>query len=337
MFVELNRAPGARRGQDRRTDRQRGVLRGQRRGGGRRDRGRGVHRRHGPGGDRRVPASRRRARGHRPAVAAQRLRLLGADDRRPDGRDRWLGRRAARPRSGPGRRASCSSRARTSSRTRCRCPRSIAIAHARRRAGHRGRGRADPARLEPPPVHGDRRRRPRGVLAAARPCAGRSRPGWCSVAPTSSPRASRTPARAIRIGRPMKVGKEELLGILAAVEWAVAMDEPAYLRACASIVEQWLAGLADVPGLEVERRELGVSGRTGGARLSPADVWRLGRARCAHRRAARRRSGRGDAAVPATTGSRSTRCSSSRRRRRRSWREYGRRSTERPRPIAGRP
>jgi hypothetical protein len=38
------------------------------------------------------------------------------------------------------------------------------------------------------------------------------------------------------------------------------MDEPAYLRACGSIVETWLAGLADTPGLEVERRELGVVG-----------------------------------------------------------------------------
>ena len=66
----------------------------------------------------------------------------------------------------------------------------------------------------------------------------------------SSPRHS--------IGRPMKVGKEELLGIVAAVEWAVATDDPADWRACDSIVKAWLAGLADVPGLIVERREKGV-------------------------------------------------------------------------------
>src|SRR5207302_2135557 len=28
------------------------------------------------------------------------------------------------------------------------------------------------------------------------------------------------------VGRPMKVGKEELLGLLAAVEWSLAQDEP---------------------------------------------------------------------------------------------------------------
>lgn len=66
----------------------------------------------------------------------------------------------------------------------------------------------------------------------------------------SSPRHS--------IGRPMKVGKEELLGIVAAIEWATAMDEPAHVRACASIVDEWLDGLAGVPGLTVERREKGV-------------------------------------------------------------------------------
>lgn len=66
----------------------------------------------------------------------------------------------------------------------------------------------------------------------------------------SSPRHS--------IGRPMKVGKEELLGIVTAVEWAVAEDGPANWRACDAIVRQWLAGLADVPGLIVERREKGV-------------------------------------------------------------------------------
>jgi L-seryl-tRNA(Ser) seleniumtransferase len=65
----------------------------------------------------------------------------------------------------------------------------------------------------------------------------------------SSPRHS--------IGRPMKVGKEELLGIVAAIEWATAMDEAAYIRDCDAIVESWLAALADVPGLTVERREEG--------------------------------------------------------------------------------
>ena len=46
------------------------------------------------------------------------------------------------------------------------------------------------------------------------------------------------------LGRPMKVGKEEMLGILAAVEWSLAQDEPAVLAGYEAIVERWLAGLA---------------------------------------------------------------------------------------------
>ncbi|HEY3061695.1 MAG TPA: aminotransferase class V-fold PLP-dependent enzyme [Chloroflexota bacterium] len=56
------------------------------------------------------------------------------------------------------------------------------------------------------------------------------------------------------LGRPMKVGKEELLGVLAAVEWSLAQDEPTLLAGYEAIVQRWLAGLADVPGVRVERR-----------------------------------------------------------------------------------
>jgi L-seryl-tRNA(Ser) seleniumtransferase len=62
------------------------------------------------------------------------------------------------------------------------------------------------------------------------------------------------------IGRPMKVGKEELLGILAAIEWAVAMDEPAHLRTCEAIVAGWLAGFDDIPEVTVTREARGVVG-----------------------------------------------------------------------------
>ncbi len=61
-------------------------------------------------------------------------------------------------------------------------------------------------------------------------------------------------------GRPMKVGKEELLGILAAVEWATSTDEAAHERACEAIVASWLEGLADVPGISVARHPRGVVG-----------------------------------------------------------------------------
>jgi len=62
------------------------------------------------------------------------------------------------------------------------------------------------------------------------------------------------------LGRPMKVGKEELLGILAAIQWAMSVDEPAYLRACEAIVAGWLEGIADVPGVAAGRRTRGVAG-----------------------------------------------------------------------------
>ena len=56
------------------------------------------------------------------------------------------------------------------------------------------------------------------------------------------------------IGRPMKVGKEELCGILAAVEWSLAQDEPAVLARYEAIVLGWIAGLTGLPGVtSVER------------------------------------------------------------------------------------
>jgi L-seryl-tRNA(Ser) seleniumtransferase len=55
------------------------------------------------------------------------------------------------------------------------------------------------------------------------------------------------------LGRPMKVGKEELLGILAAVEWSLAQDEAAVLAIYEAIVQGWIAGLQGLPGVSVER------------------------------------------------------------------------------------
>jgi uncharacterized pyridoxal phosphate-dependent enzyme len=65
-------------------------------------------------------------------------------------------------------------------------------------------------------------------------------------------RANGNPNHAI--GRPMKVGKEELAGILAAVEWSLAQDEPALLAAYEATVQCWLTGLAGLPGVTAERR-----------------------------------------------------------------------------------
>jgi uncharacterized pyridoxal phosphate-dependent enzyme len=55
------------------------------------------------------------------------------------------------------------------------------------------------------------------------------------------------------IGRPMKVGKEEMLGILAAVEWSLSQDEAAVLAGYEASVQRWLAGLQEIDGVSVER------------------------------------------------------------------------------------
>jgi uncharacterized pyridoxal phosphate-dependent enzyme len=66
-----------------------------------------------------------------------------------------------------------------------------------------------------------------------------------AVVANSSPRQT--------IGRPMKTGKEELLGILAAVEWSLAQDERAYFDFIERAIARWLQGLAGIPGITVQR------------------------------------------------------------------------------------
>jgi len=55
------------------------------------------------------------------------------------------------------------------------------------------------------------------------------------------------------IGRPMKVGKEEMLGLLAAVEWMLEQDEPRVLAGYEATVNTWVQGLAGIPGVRAER------------------------------------------------------------------------------------
>jgi L-seryl-tRNA(Ser) seleniumtransferase len=55
------------------------------------------------------------------------------------------------------------------------------------------------------------------------------------------------------LGRPMKVGKEEMLGMLAAVQWLLAQDEPALLASYEAAVQGWLEGLAGLLGVRAER------------------------------------------------------------------------------------
>ncbi|WP_433510334.1 hypothetical protein ACQP2T_41595 [Nonomuraea sp. CA-143628] len=56
-----------------------------------------------------------------------------------------------------------------------------------------------------------------------------------------------------QIGRGMKVGKEELLGLYAAVEWTLEQDEEALLASYEQMVDRWIAGLRAVPGVIAER------------------------------------------------------------------------------------
>jgi L-seryl-tRNA(Ser) seleniumtransferase len=55
------------------------------------------------------------------------------------------------------------------------------------------------------------------------------------------------------IGRPMKVGKEELFGVLAALKWTLAQDEERVLERYEQIVSTWISGLSELPGVTVER------------------------------------------------------------------------------------
>jgi len=56
------------------------------------------------------------------------------------------------------------------------------------------------------------------------------------------------------IGRPMKVGKEEMAGILAAVQYTLDQDEAAILGEYEEIVHGWIEDLAGLPGITTERR-----------------------------------------------------------------------------------
>jgi L-seryl-tRNA(Ser) seleniumtransferase len=75
------------------------------------------------------------------------------------------------------------------------------------------------------------------------------------------------------IGRPMKVGKEEMLGILAAVKWSLGQDEEAILAGYEATVQRWIAGLSEVSDVTVERGYPSEAGQPHGraiVRLKPS-------------------------------------------------------------------
>ena len=51
----------------------------------------------------------------------------------------------------------------------------------------------------------------------------------------------------------MKVGKEELAGMLAAVQYTLAQDEAAILESYETIVQNWIKELAGIAGVTMER------------------------------------------------------------------------------------
>jgi len=55
------------------------------------------------------------------------------------------------------------------------------------------------------------------------------------------------------IGRPMKVGKEEMIGLLAAVEWYLEQDETSMIKGYEESVRLWIEGLSGIPEVNVSR------------------------------------------------------------------------------------
>jgi L-seryl-tRNA(Ser) seleniumtransferase len=62
------------------------------------------------------------------------------------------------------------------------------------------------------------------------------------------------------IGRPMKVGKEEMVGLLAAVKWSLSQDETAILAGYEAIVTRWIEGLQGITGVTAARSYPSIAG-----------------------------------------------------------------------------
>jgi L-seryl-tRNA(Ser) seleniumtransferase len=51
----------------------------------------------------------------------------------------------------------------------------------------------------------------------------------------------------------LKVGREEMMGLLAALEWYLAQDHESRRTRCVSITEHWLQSLANLIGIQAYR------------------------------------------------------------------------------------
>lgn len=64
-----------------------------------------------------------------------------------------------------------------------------------------------------------------------------------------------------RFARAMKVGKEELVGLLAAVEWYLAKDETAERERLEAVTEEWVDALGSISGVTARRDFPGTDGK----------------------------------------------------------------------------
>lgn len=95
-----------------------------------------------------------------------------------------------------------------------------------------------------------------------------------------------------RLGRAMKVGKEEIMGLLAAVERYLSLDLDEQAAAWEAVLAGWSAGLGELAGLAVRRDEVNEAGQP-----IPRLVVRLDGGVTADAMFARLRSGRPQVAV----------------------------------------
>ncbi len=79
-----------------------------------------------------------------------------------------------------------------------------------------------------------------------------------------------------RLGRPMKVGKEEMIGLLAAVEWYLAQDQEALSQRYETVVRLFIERFEHLPGMRAERSFPSEAGQPIPRALLRWDAARLG-------------------------------------------------------------
>ncbi len=79
-----------------------------------------------------------------------------------------------------------------------------------------------------------------------------------------------------RLGRPMKVGKEEMIGLLAAVEWYLAQDQEALSQRYETVVRLFIERFGHLPGMRAERSFPSEAGQPIPRALLRWDAARLG-------------------------------------------------------------